>query len=399
MSMDEALIVAMCKVVVIGKVQSLVGQTVMITDGSTQYTGVFGSDLVVTFDVWSTKKYTVTAGAFSEVVIVGSGQYVEVELGAFDRLWIYNRGKQDFDLTGGFYRSIDGANANRSYAELATYDNSIIGSNAAGLYTGKQVDVTGYKTLWVQINPIPAVTYCAMVVGLATGQTMSTAVWKKYVNSFWSSFDKETWVPLDISELSGLHYVFGFASNGNGSTPSGYIVIRRLFLSKDTVTPLIARSTSLLNPAPFIGGTVTADSVFSGWQISGAIRRQDNNYDTNTYSGTDMWSSLATGTDRWYKVIFDTAKVANIVRVDMAYSIAANNVELLGSNDDINYTSLTTLVFASSVHSNIKLFNNTVAYKYYKLKFTNMRSGNQVGLTGVQLYSCNNLTKVYKDLN
>lgn len=396
MSMDEALIVAMCKVVVIGKVQSLVGETVIITDGSTQYTGVFGSDLVVTFDVWSTKKYTVTAGTFSEVIMVGSGQYVEVELGTFDRLWLVKDGDRYPNLSGIYQISTDNLSAHpRSETERVTYG-SIIWAAGGAVWSNVAWDLTNYKTLWIkpalELLSIAGSFQFSIIATKALAWSASSA--RLYFN--YCKPDKNGWYPIDVSDLNGLFFFRMEGSADGSSNNHGGLV--EMFLAKDDVLPLIGRVATAAITGLFSGGQITASS-YAGAQYypSYALYYQDVQMNAWTQQ---MWLAAQTETtSAWLKITFDTAKKANLFRWDAPYNYQAATVKLQGSNNDTDWTDLVTITGMSATKSGkITPFKNDISYKYYRALMTN-RVGSYFSCCGFQLYTYDNVGQVYKDLN
>lgn len=388
-----------CRVVVIGKVASLVGKTVTITDGSESESLVFGNDLIVEFEVMNREKYTITSEGFSKTINVGTGDYIEVELGAFDRLWLYDRGNQFLDITGGFYRSGDNISVLRTLAEWNAADGLMYPTNNGGFYSGKSVDVTNYNILWVQIDPayfnIPNT---GMFVGLSSNQSpTSPAGWIKFVQIYYSTIGEAMWFPIDVSALTGSYYLFGYCSNGT----NGYAAVRRIFLSKDTVNKKIPRCTALA----FTGGVLSVDSVFDSNFVSwGAAFRQDD-YTAQSggygaFAGNTCWLSNNNAVDHWCKVSFDTAKKVNAVRVDITYNYPCNTAIVQGSNDDLVWIDIKTFSGLTAAKGcNFAILSTDVTYKHYRVLLRGGIGQNYCGLTGFQLYELSNPNFIFKDLN
>lgn len=99
----------------------------------------------------------------------------------------------------------------------------------------------------------------------------------------------------------------------------------------------------------------------------------------NASADSDCWHSLSESKP-WLKVDFkDTPKVINGLMLTnrlWTYPQYPISCEILGSNDDISYTSLfTTSTPSGSATVSTYTFNNDNLYRYYKLMFTSGSSG------------------------
>ena len=394
MSWAEYKKIIACKIVVIGKLSTLVGATVTVTDGITPVTKVFGADLVLTFEVDGCKSYTVSASTFAKVVKPSAGEYVEVELGGFDRLWILDRNKQDYDITGGFYRSNDGTPGVRGFGDYTARDGTNYCVTSYYLYSGKKINVTGYNTLWVQPNNYVFSSDGGYVLGL-TSVADSLAGFVKRLNLHCTRISPEQWIPLDISELSGEYYISAYSGQTNH-----YTTIRKLFISKDKVTAKVPPAIVNANPTLFTGGKLTSSGVRSGAALYGAILRNDNGntpaWDNN---GAYIFNTPDGVTPCWLKLEFNTAQSVNAFRIDLHSYQSARHVVIEGSNDDTNWTQITTAEPPALPYTQIfKIIDTPVTYKYYKFTMSSFTT-TFMGVTALNVYMLENPGFVFNDLN
>jgi len=386
--------ISSCRLKVIGKLSTMNGKTVTVTNNNGYIqTLVFGSSIEVTFDyLLPRQKYTVSCEGFSKTITFGTGEYKELELGEFDRLWLYRNGNMFLDDTKGFYRSGDGLMALRTAAEIDAWGTRTNTTNAGGLYTGKQIDVTEYNTLWVDMWSHPSFSIQS-IIGLATSQTMGSGNWSKVLSNEFGYLNGTVMLPLYISDYYGLYYIIAYGGNGT----NGYVGFNNLYLSKDKCKQLIPYS----GTAAFPGGVVTASSTYSGYDIKYILHNQDTKWVGGTgQTTTNSWLSAANSvTNQWVKVNFDTVKCANIARVDFNYARYCTTVIVSGSNDDVTYSELGTLTASAGSTVAFGPLNNVLSYKYYKYSFFGSNVTDYISVSGIQLYDYDNKDKAYKDLN
>jgi len=221
---------------------------------------------------------------------------------------------------------------------------------------------------------------------------MDSAKWSKRISQHYAYQDGSVLFPIDISDVVGTYYIYGFANNGNSG---GYVTCSKMFLSKDKITPLLPKSTTVTFP----GGSISVSSTYSTYSPAALLHNQDTLWLGGTGTTTaSCWTSNS-ATDQWIKVTFDVAKKVNIARIDFQYSIFCTTTVIQGSNDDTNWTDLCTITCTVTNTVGCKVFKNNTSYKYYRYKFSGSYYASYMGATCIQLYEYDNVEQVYKDLN
>lgn len=386
MSWAEYKKIIACHVVVIGKVSSLVGATVSITDGTSTLTAVFDSSLVVSFEVDGRKEYLVSAATFSKTIKPEAGAFVEVELGAFDRLWLVKDGVYDLNSIGVLLNTGDNTRVGAdTINEFNIYGSKLWG--APRICSTKAIDVTEYSTLWwrnAQATFAVEGSHIFALVPTANGTaTGGKAIWLNYACP-----SADTYIPLDISSFNGLYYFITLGYDGTNNRNSSIVDV---FLTKENTKALVPKTSSSLI---FSDGSLVVSDVYGSAYGYNMLFAQDTWMNAYTQS---VW--MSDDAEAWAKIIFNSAKKINMARLDCSYYYPLASVTLEASNDGTTWTTLGIVTgIATQKSVAMFIFENSNYYTQYRF-YLRGRTGSVYGATGIQLYEFNNPELVYKDLN